>query len=145
MIRNGRHLSILNSRNAAKVILQSVADKIYDKTIFTDESKYMAFVKDFNKSSVAKVKERSVLSAWQNADDFIANNVRDEFARINAEIQKLNKIYMAAQMEFDKEKVFYPDANSTLRVAYGTVKGYKSKDAVYFTHYTTLKGNYGKR
>jgi hypothetical protein len=36
--------------------------------------------------------------------------------------------------------LFYPDANSTLRVAYGTVKGYYSKDAVYFKHYTTLKG-----
>ena len=47
---------------------------------------------------------------------------------------------MAAQMEFDKGKMFYPDANSTLRVAYGQVKGYKSKDAVNFTYYTTLKG-----
>ena len=43
-------------------------------------------------------------------------------------------------MEFDKGHLFYPDANSTLRVAYGTVKGYYSKDAVYFKHYTTLKG-----
>ena len=59
---------------------------------------------------------------------------------ISTEIQNLNKIYMTAQMEFDKEKVFYPDANSTLRVAYGQVKGYKSKDAVYFDYYTTLKG-----
>ena len=75
-----------------------------------------------------------------DAADFIANNVRGELSRINAEIQKLNKLYMAAQMEFDKERVFYPDANSTLRVAYGKVMGYKSKDAVYFTHYTTLKG-----
>jgi hypothetical protein len=47
---------------------------------------------------------------------------------------------MAAQIEFDKDRVFYPDANSTLRVAYGNVMGYKPKDAVYFTHYTTLKG-----
>jgi hypothetical protein len=47
---------------------------------------------------------------------------------------------MAAQMEFDKEKVFYPDANLTLRVTYGQVKGYKAKDAVNYTCYTTLKG-----
>ena len=47
---------------------------------------------------------------------------------------------MTAQMEFNKEMIFYPDANSTLRVAYGKIMGYKSKDAVYFTHYTTLKG-----
>lgn len=43
-------------------------------------------------------------------------------------------------MEYDSNKVFYPDANSTLRVAYGNVKGYFSKDAIYFTHYTTLNG-----
>jgi hypothetical protein len=72
--------------------------------------------------------------------DFIEKNVRDENVRLSTEVQRLNRIYMAAQMEFDKEKVFYPDANSTLRLAYGQVKGYKSKDAVYFTHYTTLKG-----
>ena len=47
---------------------------------------------------------------------------------------------MVAQMEFEKDKIFYPDANSTLRVTYGQIKGYQSKDAVYFTHYTTLKG-----
>jgi hypothetical protein len=47
---------------------------------------------------------------------------------------------MTAQMEFEKEKLFYPDANSTLRVAYGSVKGYMSKDAVYYNYYTTLKG-----
>ena len=47
---------------------------------------------------------------------------------------------MTAQMEFEKDRIFYPDANLTLRVAYGSVKGYFSKDAVYYTHYTTLKG-----
>jgi hypothetical protein len=43
-------------------------------------------------------------------------------------------------MEFESNRKFYPDANSTLRVAYGQIKGYKSKDAVYFGYYTTLKG-----
>ena len=38
------------------------------------------------------------------------------------------------------EKDFYPDANSSLRVSYGKVKGYFAKDAVYFTHSTSLKG-----
>ena len=60
--------------------------------------------------------------------------------RINSEIQKLNKIYMAAQMEFDKERVFYPDANSTLRVAYGQVRVINREMLFIFTHYTTLRG-----
>jgi hypothetical protein len=38
------------------------------------------------------------------------------------------------------EKVFYADANSTLRVTYGKVKGYSPNDGVYFKHYTTLNG-----
>jgi hypothetical protein len=39
-----------------------------------------------------------------------------------------------------KEKKFYPDANSTLRVTYGQVKGYKARDAVQFDPYTYLDG-----
>jgi hypothetical protein len=55
-------------------------------------------------------------------------------------INKLQRSYMAAQMEVFKEKKFYPDANSTLRVAYGNVKGYKPKDAVKYNWYTYLDG-----
>ena len=66
--------------------------------------------------------------------------MRPELGRLNESVQKLNRKYMTAQMEFDKGKIFYPDANSTLRVAYGSVKGYFSRDAVYYIYYTTLKG-----
>jgi hypothetical protein len=47
---------------------------------------------------------------------------------------------MEAQMEIFKEKKFYPDANSTLRVAYGNVKGYKPKDGVKYNFYTYMDG-----
>jgi hypothetical protein len=127
-------------KNLCKGNFQSVADKIYDQTPFADEAKYKAFVTGFNKSSLTKLKKDQIYLLAIDAVDFLASKVRGELNRINGEIQKLDKIYMAAQMEFEKEKVFYPDANSTLRLTYGQVKGYKSKDAVYFTHYTTLKG-----
>jgi len=127
-------------KNNCKGDFVKAADKLYSKSVFTDEAKYVAFISGFNKSSVAKVKKDQFYLIGADAISFIANNVRGELTRINSEIQKLNKIYMAAQMEFDKQRIFYPDANSTLRVAYGKVQGYKSKDAVYFSHYTTLKG-----
>ena len=47
---------------------------------------------------------------------------------------------MKAQMELAQDKVLWPDANFTLRVAYGEVGGYEPRDAVYYTHYTTLEG-----
>jgi hypothetical protein len=127
-------------KNMCKGNFLSVVDKFYDRTFFTDEAKFNAFVFGFNKSSVVKLKRDPFYILVTDASEFIANKVWIEFTRINIEIQKLNKIYMNAQMEFEKEKVFYPDANSTLRLSYGQVKGYKSKDAVYYTPYTTLKG-----
>ena len=116
------------------------ADKLYDQTIFANENKFNVFITSFNKASLPKLKKDPIYKMAIDESDFIEKNVRSEYLRLTTEVQRLNRIYMAAQMEFDKEKVFYPDANSTLRVAYGQVMGYKSKDAVYFTHYTTLKG-----
>ena len=48
--------------------------------------------------------------------------------------------YMRAQMEFEPNKAFYPDANLTLRVAYGHVEGYSPADAIYYRPVSTLKG-----
>lgn len=127
-------------KNSCKGNFSSIADKVYGKTIFSDEARFIAFVKGFNSASVSKLNKDPFYTIAINVSDFLAANVRPELARLNGEIQKLNRDYMTAQMEFDKEKVFYPDANLTLRVTYGTVKGYVSKDAVYYTHYTTLKG-----
>jgi hypothetical protein len=127
-------------RNSCKGNFAAVADRLYDKSIFTDEIRFNSFVTAFNRSSVAKVKKEQFYLLAVDASDFIANNVRSELAHITSDIQRLNKLFMTAQMEFDKNKVFYPDANSTLRVTYGQVKGYKPKDGVYFTYYTTLKG-----
>jgi len=116
------------------------AAKAYPQSVFSDEAKYTAFVNNFTKASVEKLKKDPFYILGTDFNDFFAKNIRGEVMRISTEIQSLNKLYMAAQMEFDKEKVFYPDANSTLRVAYGQVKGYRSRDAVYYTHYTTLRG-----
>lgn len=56
------------------------------------------------------------------------------------EIEKWYRSYMQALREWDKERAFYPDANFTLRVAYGEVTGYENVDGEYHTHLTTLDG-----
>lgn len=40
----------------------------------------------------------------------------------------------------ETEKVFYPDANFTMRVAYGKAEGYKPADGVRYEYYTTVTG-----
>jgi hypothetical protein len=48
--------------------------------------------------------------------------------------------FMAALIEMDSKKTFYPDANFTQRLSYGTVKGYKPRDGVWYNYFTTTKG-----
>ena len=55
-------------------------------------------------------------------------------------IEKWYKPYMQALREWDKERAFYPDANFTLRVAYGNIGGYENADGEYHTFLTTLDG-----
>ncbi len=48
--------------------------------------------------------------------------------------------YLKALREFDTERSFFPDANLTLRVAYGNVGGYQYRDGEYHKHFTTIDG-----
>ena len=127
-------------RNSCKGDFNEVVDKLYNKTVFADETKFKAFVSTFNKASLAKLSKDPFYLLATDVTDFIAGNVRPELSVLSGQLQSLNTDYMTVQIEYASDRVFYPDANSTLRVSYGNVKGYYSKDAVYLTHYTTLKG-----
>ncbi len=52
-----------------------------------------------------------------------AINTETKYNALQQQIDALQKTYMAQQMETDKDRQFFPDANSTLRVTYGQVKG----------------------
>ena len=60
---------------------------------------------------------------------------------INRELQLAYRTYMRGQMDFAPDRtVYYPDANLTLRVAYGHIKGYSPADGVYYKPSSTLTG-----
>ncbi len=130
----------LKLKSSCKGDFVGAATEIFNRTTFADGQKFNSFVNGFGKSSVRKLKKDTFYALYQDVAAFLANNVRPELTRLNAVVQNLNKRYMRAQMEYDSAKVFYPDANSTLRIAFGTVQGYNSRDAVYYKPVSTLKG-----
>ena len=73
------------------------------------------------------------------ADNFYAN-IAPKYDEINLEIGALQREYMKAQLEMFPDGRFFPDANSTLRITYGQVKGYSPSDAVYYQPVTHLEG-----
>ena len=132
--------SYLNLRNAFKGDFEEAGRKTYDQSVFVNESEFVDFIKGYDKSASKKISRDPFYTMATEAWDLLSNKIRPEIIRINGELAELHRDYMKAQMEFDGGRVFYPDANSSLRVSYGNVKGYFAKDAVYYTHNTTLKG-----
>ena len=73
-------------------------------------------------------------------DGYYTNVLTPQVQELNKSITLTYRDYMRAQMAFEPEKTFYPDANLTLRVAYGHVEGYSPSDAIYYKPVSTLKG-----
>ena len=116
------------------------ADDFYKKTIFSDSTKLFAFLDNFKRKNAGKIaKDPSYILAagifnyWQNTFSPIVS----AFSTTNDSLQR---VYIAGQMEMQPDKRFYPDANSTLRIAYGNVKSYQPADAVKYNWFTTLDG-----
>ena len=65
---------------------------------------------------------------------------RQQYNTANDNIQRLMRTYIRGIMEQYPDSNFFPDANLTLRVAYGHVEGFRPKDAVYYTAYSTIDG-----
>ena len=99
--------------------------------------------------------EYGSMEAWRDvvfADSAEARALSDALEKHFAEellppLRKLEQaladnyhLYMRGQMAFEPEKAFYPDANLTLRIAYGHVAGYRPADAVYYRPVSTLRG-----
>ncbi|GGG38780.1 S46 family peptidase [Bizionia arctica] len=68
------------------------------------------------------------------------NTINPEFQAKNEPITALQTEYMTALMEVLPNARYYPDANSTLRVTYGQVRGYSPRDAVYYSPVSYLDG-----
>ncbi len=75
--------------------------------------------------------------AWS---DFYESEISTPYNKIKRNLDLNQEKYTKAQTEVFKEKRFYPDANSTLRVTYGNINGYQARDAVYYTPVTYLDG-----
>jgi hypothetical protein len=119
---------------------KAYADRLFKKTTFADEASALNFLEDFSARSIKKLKKDPAWVLYENFMDVYGDQLYPLYKSLNQKNDSLNQLYMKAQMEFESDEVFYPDANFTLRVGYGKVKGYEARDAVRYLHQTTLEG-----
>ncbi|MDR3127290.1 MAG: S46 family peptidase [Tannerellaceae bacterium] len=56
------------------------------------------------------------------------------------DISKGERLYYCALREMYPDRLLSSDANSTMRMSYGTIGGYRPFDAGWYSHYTTQRG-----
>jgi len=112
------------------------ADELFAASVFASPERLKEAIAKGNK----KIIEKDPAMLLYRAFEPLSKRARKEVSRLEREIRLLNRDYMRAQMEFTPDKCFYPDANLTLRVAYGSIAGYTPMDAVYYTCQSSLEG-----
>lgn len=116
------------------------ADDIYTQSNFSKQEKVIQLLKT-NPDALFKALDTDVAAKLVIAiAQLYDNNIAVKLNEIQSNINQLQRLYMQAQIEVFKEKTFYPDANSTLRVAFGNVKGYHSPEGKKYDYYTYLDG-----
>lgn len=89
---------------------------------------------------IKTLKKDPVYQLFSNIKDTYTKTADPQFTGIQTKIDALQKKFMAQQITTDKDRKFFPDANSTLRVTYGKVKGSSPRDAVSYGYQTHLAG-----
>ena len=116
--------------------IEKWADDLFSASVFADR----AALEAMDCAAVAALQDDPAVVFGREFTSWIGENIRPVVNRLNSEINLLNRDYVRGQMEFQPEKTFYPDANSTLRVAYGHIKGYSPSDGVYYMPFSTIEG-----
>ena len=125
---------------AAYGTIEAWAEDMFTRSIFSNQEEAL--------NLTAEDKDRVLADpATQFLNEFnrwYAQDIRPVTSRLNQELQLAYRDYMRGQMVYCRTqrvpKEFYPDANLTLRVAYGHIKGYSPADGTYYKPSSTIKG-----
>lgn len=89
---------------------------------------------------MAKLNADPGFAFMQTMAEVYQKQIAPKYDEINLRITGLQRTYMKAILELNPGERIFPDANSTLRVTYGKVKGYNPADAVSYSPVTYLDG-----
>ena len=118
----------------------ALTNAIFDNSIFAAKDQVDNFLNSYKKSKYKKILKDPAFQIGDKLANYFYKNLLSDEKRYSKSIDSLMRIYMKGQIEMQANKLFYPDANFSLRVAYGNVDGYQPDDAINFNYFTTLSG-----
>jgi hypothetical protein len=112
------------------------ASHVFDKSIFGDKTKVEEFLNKPNKKKLEKDPALVAVNAFFKQWGTLKGQTNDAYEKLD----KGHRLYIAGLREMYPDKNFYPDANFTMRLTYGTVQDYYPADAIHFKYFTTMDG-----
>ena len=126
--------------NLSNINATELANDVYGNSKLVNYKSIKELLSGDSKTVLANLNaDKGFIVIKSMADKFL-KEVAPKYDEINLRITALQRTYMKEQLELNKGSRIFPDANSTLRVTYGKVKGYEPKDATIYTPVTYLDG-----
>lgn len=126
--------------NLLNVDAKKMATTIYGESKLVSYEGFKTVLTGDTKTILANLNNDKGFALVKEMADKYFKEIAPKYDEINLKITALQRTYMKAQLELNKNSRLFPDANSTLRVTYGKVKGYAPKDATLYTAKTYLDG-----
>ena len=120
--------------------IEKWVDEIFTTSVFTAPERLHALFSKDTESVSAQLQKDPAVRTFIAFNEVYRRKIADSLKSINAEITRLYTDYMRGLMEMQPDKIFYPDANSTLRIAYGKIEGFEPADGVVYRFQSTLDG-----
>lgn len=114
--------------------------ELYRQSVFADTLGLMILLNDFDSTTARHLLNDPLYRLHRDFEGLFSPQVLRPYRAMQDSLQLLYRGYVAGLMELHSDKNFYPDANLTLRITYGRVKGFEPKDGVVYAPFTTLDG-----
>lgn len=120
--------------------VDAYVDTLFTQSAFSTREKYLELVALDSTQKAARLASDPALLLRNAFTEYYNDCVVGPYKSLNTEITKQYRLYMRGLMEMQPHRAFFPDANRTLRVAYGKIQGYHPYDGAYYIPFTTLEG-----
>ncbi|MBQ5669952.1 MAG: S46 family peptidase [Tidjanibacter sp.] len=133
--RRPESLAVIDTEFGGDV--KAFTENLFDNSAFANEEKFLAAVSaegglDAIKKDVAYLIMEDAMGVY--------NKLYKSAIPIQNDFKTGHRLFVRGLQEMNPEKSYYPDANFTLRLTYGSVLPYSPADGVLYKYYTTIDG-----
>jgi len=115
-------------------------ENLFKKSIFRNKETLFSFLNNYKRANYKNLEKDLLMKLTGSYFNNFMNKIRPNLAQYQNKLDSLQRIYMKALIEKNADKYLSPDANSTLRVAYGNIANYSPHDGITYNYFTTLEG-----